>query len=177
MIWIKTEVSSDSDSNDSDSSDSDSSSSTNDYYEDSDNESQTFSLEPWKNGYFKPKKWHINVDADINPEICLDGKNPLNYFSYFFDINLVDYIVDQTNLNQHQNYKPSASKTSSWFSISKEEMYIFPATTMLMAIHSKPRIKYYWSTVQLLFTPIFAKMFTRHRYLSILKYLHFSNNE
>ena len=48
---------------------------------------------------------------------------------------------------------------------------------MLMAINSKSRIKYYWSTDQLLSTPIFAKIFTRNRYLSILKYLYFSNNE
>ena len=51
-----TEVSSDSDSSDSDSCDSDSFSSTDGYYEDSYNESQTFSLAPWKNGNFKPKK-------------------------------------------------------------------------------------------------------------------------
>ena len=56
-------------------------------------------------------------------------------------------------------------------------MYIFLATTMLMTINSKPRIKYYWSTYKLLSISIFAKIFTRNRYLSILKYLHFSNNE
>ena len=171
-LGSETEVSSDSDS-----CDSDSFSSTDGYYEDSDNESQTFSSAPWKNGNFKPKKWHFNVDAGINPEICLDGENPLDYFTYFFDINLVDYIVGQTNLYQHQNAKPSASKTASWYSTSKEEMYVFLATTMLMAINSKPRIKNYWSTDQLLSTPIFAKIFTRNRYISILKCLHFSNNE
>ena len=65
-----TEVSSDSDSSDSDSCDSDSFSSTDGYYEDSYNESQTFSLAPWENGNLKPKKWHFNVDAGINNEIC-----------------------------------------------------------------------------------------------------------
>lgn len=85
--------------------------------------------------------------------------------------------MDQTNLYQNQNAKPSASKTASWHLTSKEEMYVFLATTLLMGINSKPRILDYWSTDQLLSTPIFAKMFTRNHYFSILKYFHFSKNE
>ena len=57
-----------------------------------------------------------------------------------------------------------------------EELYIVFATTVLMGLNQKNRIKDYWSTDQLITIPIFGELFTRNRYLSILRYLHFAHN-
>lgn len=57
-----------------------------------------------------------------------------------------------------------------------KEMYIFFATTILMGLNQKNRIKDYWSTDKLMITSIFGELFTRNRYLSILRYLHFADN-
>ena len=55
-------------------------------------------------------------------------------------------------------------------------MYIFFATTILMGLNHKNSIKDYWSTDKLMTTPIFGELFTRNRCLSILRYLHFADN-
>jgi hypothetical protein len=49
--------------------------------------------------------------------------------------------------------------------------------TILMSQLKKHRIKEYWSTDPLIETPIFGTIFTRDRYISILRYLHFADNE
>src|SRR3984957_21289003 len=48
---------------------------------------------------------------------------------------------------------------------------------MLMAHTKENRIKDYWSTDQLISTPMFAQIFSRGRFLSILKFLHFNDNQ
>ena len=94
----------------------------------------------------------------------------------FFDDDLMKIIVEETNRYRLQNGKGPSRKTANWYPTTKEEMYIFLATTMLMGINPKAKIKDYWSTDLLVLTPIFSKMFTRNKYLSLLKYLHFSDN-
>lgn len=94
----------------------------------------------------------------------------------FFDDDLMKIIVEETNRYRLQNNKGRSQKTANWYPTTKEEMYIFLATTMLMGINPKAKIKEYWSTDLLILTPIFSKMFTCNRYLSLLNYLHFSDN-
>ena len=57
-----------------------------------------------------------------------------------------------------------------------EELHIFFATAVLMGLNQKNRIKGYWSTDELIITPIFGELFTRNKYLSILRYLHFADS-
>lgn len=57
-----------------------------------------------------------------------------------------------------------------------EELYVFFANTILMGLNQKNRIKDYWSTNKLISIPIFGELFTRDRYLSILRYPHFVDN-
>jgi len=52
----------------------------------------------------------------------------------------------------------------------------FFAATILMSYTKKNRIKDFWSTDNLISTPIFGRLFTRNRYLSLLRYLHFNDN-
>ena len=52
----------------------------------------------------------------------------------------------------------------------------FLAATMLMGHIDKDSILEYWSTDELIETPMFRKMMPRDRYLIILKYLHFTDN-
>jgi hypothetical protein len=90
----------------------------------------------------------------------------MDYFNLFFDENLVSTNVDQTNLYYDPTGEVSseASKTSSWFDVTIDEMYVFLATTMLMAFTKKNKLLHYWSTDRLIMTPIFNELFPRHRY-------------
>lgn len=45
-----------------------------------------------------------------------------------------------------------------------------------MGLNQKNYIKDYWSTDKLITTPIFGELSTRNRYLSIMRYLHFADN-
>ena len=84
--------------------------------------------------------------------------------------------VDETNKYQRQNATSNIGKTAAWYDTTMEELYVFFDTTILMGLNQKNRIKDYWSTDKLITTPIFGELFTRDRYLSILRYLHFADN-
>lgn len=55
------------------------------------------------------------------------------------------------------------------------EMKTFLGLTILMGILKKPTIHAYWSCDSMISTPYFAKCMSRDRYLTILRYLRFSN--
>ncbi|KAK6166296.1 hypothetical protein SNE40_023027 [Patella caerulea] len=55
-------------------------------------------------------------------------------------------------------------------------MKCFIGLSLLMGVIYKPRIPMYWSTDDMLSTPLFGQVMTRDRYLLITKFLHFSNN-
>lgn len=104
------------------------------------------------------------------------GIKASNYFRAFFDNELIGKIVEENNNYQQQNTVPTTGKTAAWYDTTVEELYIFCATTILMGLNQKNRIKDYWSTDKLITTPIFGELFTKDRYLSILRYLHFADN-
>lgn len=94
----------------------------------------------------------------------------------FFDTELMEEIVEETNDYQQQNAAPNTEKTTAWCDTDVEEMCIFFAATILMGLNQKNRTKNNWSTDKLMTTPIFGELFTRNRYLSVLRYLHFGDN-
>ena len=85
-------------------------------------------------------------------------------------------IVEENNNYQQQKAAANVENTAAWYNTNMEELYIFFATAVLMGLNQKNRIKDYWSTDKLITTPIFGELFTRNRYLSILRYLHFADN-
>lgn len=132
-------------------------------------------------------KWYTEKDfvPSIPPftsetGICnvpLTGDSPLDYFLLFFDESLLEIIVDETNCYHAQCNSSAAQKTQEWYAVTVDEMYIFIALSMLMGLVRKNQLRYYWSTDPLLETPIFGKTISRSRYMDILRFLHFSNNE
>lgn len=131
----------------------------------------------WSQCGFKLKDLKFSDKASgVNEEFEIEGNNPSDYFKAFFDNELMEIIVEETNNYQQQNATPNIEKTAAWYDTNVEEMYIFFATTILMGLNQKNRIKDYWSTDKLITTPIFGELFTRNRYLSVLRYLHFADN-
>ena len=59
----------------------------------------------------------------------------------------------------------------------RSELLSFLAITMLMPHAKKHVMSDYWARGDTLFIAIFAEYFTRDRYTSILRYLHFANDE
>ena len=85
-------------------------------------------------------------------------------------------MFEETNNYQQQNPPPNIEKTGAWYDTNVEEIYIFVTTTTSMGFKQENRIKNYCSMDKLMITPIFGELFTRNRYLSVLRYLHFADN-
>lgn len=85
-------------------------------------------------------------------------------------------ITEQTNLFHNQNVADHTVHDKKWTDVSNNEMYCFIAVSLLMAQVKKLKLVDYWSKDALLSTPIFGQIFSRDRYLSILRNLHFANN-
>jgi hypothetical protein len=132
----------------------------------------------WKEGNFIPKiePFTITHSGILNNLLNISLETPLDFFELFFDSSLVENIVTQTNIYQNQNNSTAAAKTAPWIDTNIPEMYVFFATTILMSYTQKNRIRDFCSTDNLISTPIFDRLFTRNRYLSLLRYLHFNDN-
>ena len=61
--------------------------------------------------------------------------------------------------------------------VSVSELSVFLAKTILMSQVKKHKILEYWSTDSLIEISIFDTIFARDRYLSLLRYLHFTDNK
>ena len=136
----------------------------------------------WKSGKFVPKPFYFDDDnAGIINDLEL-GDNPVDYFELFFDQKIMKYIADESNRYQQQNSSTSASVSSKshqaqWYATNFEEMYVFIATTMLMGVVQKNNLRDYWSIDPVIITPMFRELFSRDRYYSIMRMLHFVNND
>ncbi|CAF3127116.1 unnamed protein product [Rotaria sp. Silwood2] len=132
----------------------------------------------WKHEKFVPKTFYFNNEnAGITSDLKL-GNDPIDYFELFFDQKIMEYIAEETNRYQQQNLSSStASHTTQWYATNFQEMYVFIATAMLMGTVQKNTLKEYWSMDPVIITPIFRELFSRDRYLSIIRMLHFVNND
>lgn len=86
--------------------------------------------------------------GDIKEKIFEDGppftepeevKSPAEYFKYFFDNAVVDFIVEQTNLYSMQQDGKSINVTS-------DEIYALFSIMIFMGVCSLPSIEDYWAT-------------------------------
>ncbi|KAL4125843.1 hypothetical protein QTP88_010083 [Uroleucon formosanum] len=103
----------------------------------------------------------------------------------FFDAFVLEFLIGkvafETNIYAQQflqhNVILEHSRSKAWNDVNIGKLYVFIATTFLMARNKKLDMKDNWSNDPLLHTPIFGKIMSRDRYLLILKIIHFCNNE
>ncbi|GFS93137.1 piggyBac transposable element-derived protein 4 [Trichonephila clavipes] len=91
-------------------------------------------------------------------------------------------LVEETNryafdlLNLHGESSDKRKHASSWKPTDKNEILKFLGHILLMGHIEKDSIQDYWTTDNLIETPIFREVMPRDRFLMILKFLHFSDN-
>ncbi|XP_067122211.1 piggyBac transposable element-derived protein 4-like [Centruroides vittatus] len=102
-----------------------------------------------------------------------DAFDPLEYFLLFFDLQLINIIVSETNNFAMQQARSSRDQ---WEPVTDKEMYIFLTICMLQGLLYKPAERMYWSRNDLLHTPIFSKLMTKKRWMDIKQNLHFTDN-
>lgn len=103
-------------------------------------------------------------------------------FKGLFTNEILDLITIETNRYAEQvlELRPEESgkrkHSPEWTKTTAHEIESFLGTILLMGHIHKDKFQDYWSTDDLLETPIFRKIMPRDRFISILKFFHFENN-
>ena len=104
-------------------------------------------------------------NLDDEPEI---GR-PIHYFQLFFSDELLDQIVEHSNLYACQ-VNPNRP-----LNLARSELKVFLGTVVYMSIFGLPRHRLYWSSATRVSQV--ADSMSRKRWEQIKKNLHFNNNE
>lgn len=135
----------------------------------------------WSKTTFEPHLFYFNehnsgVSSDVQ---SMKGDTPLDFFELLFDEKMIDLVVEETNKYQHTSTNSTTHKAAShqvkWTQTNRSELYTFLATVMLMSVTRKNKILDYLSTDPMIITPMFGQLFSRNRFIMLLKYLHFND--
>jgi Transposase IS4 len=104
------------------------------------------------------------------------ANSPLEFLKTFLTDDIIDGILTETNLFASQIIEVKPTAFRNFKDVTKDELWTFFALELLMGIVKKPTIKDYWTTDELLHSPMFPKAMSRNRFEEILRILHFSDN-
>ncbi|XP_048515560.1 piggyBac transposable element-derived protein 4-like [Athalia rosae] len=97
-----------------------------------------------------------------------------------FALYKLEKIVDETNKYATQSINNSSSSSrihqQDWQSVTRDEMNTFFGILLIMGIVQLPEIRLYWSNNDMYANARIKKAMRRDHFLSILKFLHFSDN-
>lgn len=102
-------------------------------------------------------------------------------FALFFDEEVINLIVTETNIYAEQTIKRNRitrhSRLNKWIPTDAEEMKNFFGLFMWMGLVRMGNITSYWSTKLVYKNTIAPSVMSRNRFELLLRLLHFSNNE
>ncbi|KAH9375209.1 hypothetical protein HPB48_012887 [Haemaphysalis longicornis] len=101
-----------------------------------------------------------------------DENDILGWFHVFFDWDIIDLTVTETN---QFSVAYSAARGSTGKPVDRDEIMVFLALIILQGIVGKPHVEMYWSTKKILETPVFSKAMSRNRFNALVRCLHFTN--
>ena len=130
----------------------------------------------------QPPQKHDFTVQNVGIQVDTNGFSPEDYYKLYLTDDLVDRFVRETNRMAQQwlaTHQPSRySRTRRWEDVDAAEMRKFVAITLCMGLIKVPKIQLYWATSSQIFqTPIFRVAMDRNRYLLILRFWHFENNQ
>ncbi len=142
---------------------------------------RSFRERTWRVEWFEPKTFTFDSSkSGIKSYLLKTVENrPVDYFHMIFDHSLMRKVVEETNKYhfytlEHENLPERYQEA---IDTTVPEMYTFFTIYMLMAHIKKSRMKDYWSTDPLISTPMFADIMSRDRFVLLLRFLHFNDNE
>ena len=111
--------------------------------------------------------------AEVGPQVPVSN-DPLEMFSHFFNHELLQLIVKETNRYADQ-CKELEGRQEEW-KTTEEEIKAYFGFQILMGINVLPEMRDYWSKDEKLhYSPVASKI-SRDRFEEISRYLHFANN-
>ena len=85
-----------------------------------------------------PVQYNVEFTGDPFPPPPIDNLTPLQYFKQIFDDELIDFIVEQTNLY-------SVQRTGKSVGVDKNEMEKYLGILIMMSVIKLPQVRLYWS--------------------------------
>ena len=129
-------------------------------------------------GNFTPRHIPFTGRERIIPALPRNSSS-LDFFKLYITEEMIDHLVTQTNIyaaqyieREHGNLGPR-STVHQWIPTNRPEMLTLMGILILMGIIHKPRMAMYWSTDDILATPIFNQVMRRDRFLLLMRYIHF----
>ena len=92
------------------------------------------------------------------------------FFGKFFTQDVLQLLVEQTNLYAQQN------KPQEWEDTTADEITAFLAMLIAMGIHGLPRVRMFWATDPLFRVQSVADIMTRQRFMKLVGNLHVNDN-
>ncbi|KAL2717491.1 hypothetical protein V1478_013191 [Vespula squamosa] len=117
-------------------------------------------------------------DINISNTKVSECKSPIDFYSLFLNEELIQMIVNQTNLYANQMIEKNQSEQlSKWIPTNTYEIKKFFGLNIWMGLVNFPSIKLYW-TKNVLFAQSFSStVMSRDRFEILLRMLHFADNE
>ena len=116
----------------------------------------------------------MNVQMDANAE-------PIDYLRLFITDELIDILVNETNLYAGQYIRnrriAEKSRVKKWRDVTTEEMWKYLALLFLTVVVKKPTLNMYWTSDPMLATTFFGSVMSRDRFLNIARFFHCNNND
>lgn len=131
------------------------------------------------------QNFNFQENAGITQDVInLKNENELTYYKLFVSEDIINTIVDQTNIYANQvivngiceeSIGPS-SRLNKWTPTDKHEIYRFLGIIIWMGLDKKPKLSDYWRNSDLYWSKA-AKVMSRNRFEILLRMLHFADNE
>lgn len=130
---------------------------------------------------FKDSCREFPFSAQPGLQYNFDVDDPFCVFKQFVDNEILDLIVDQTNLYAQQYIASKQIKKRSpmanWRNCNKDEIHKLLGVLIIMGICPLPQRQMYWSNNPMYGNPVIKNTMSRDRFDCLMKCLHFQNNE
>ena len=127
-----------------------------------------------------PPDVHFAGEEKISQDLP-DNPTALDFFRLYLSDDIVGHLVTETNRYADQfiaaTVVPPHSAVNEWQPTNADEMRAFLGLSVLTGLVYKPRLHLYWSGDAVYKTDIFGQSMARDRYLLLLRFLHFADND
>ena len=127
--------------------------------------------------------WNVNNSKFSSTFNQFDGRalgnnvvRPIDAFSKYISQDIIELIVDQTNIYGKDRYIQKGKNATNWKEIGAAEIHAFLGILLIMGFHKLPRIRDQWSTDRNLFTPVVTNVMTRNEFQRIFSNIHLADN-
>ncbi|OXA57084.1 PiggyBac transposable element-derived protein 4 [Folsomia candida] len=131
----------------------------------------------WDEEFRPPVHNFQGPDDQIKDDFRHHFGTSLDILRKFIDDSMVEKIAVESNRYAEQVKRTSPRAFIGWTPVTAADIWRFLSLILAMTLVKKSSYKEYWSTDPLVSTTFFPSVMSRDRFISILRALHFVNNE